>query len=73
METKELQTLIVNGFSNLFGQYADDMDHFCKSTKSNLRHIQYDNTGSKINYDNFQGVNRLVLKIVLDPDSSYSK
>ena len=47
----------IANFKKLFGQYADDMDIYCKNNKNNLKEIDMDlsefghNTGLKINYD----------------------
>ena len=54
---KVIEGFPMREFNKLFGQYADDMDLYCKNTTANLKEIDRvmlefcNNTGLKINYD----------------------
>ena len=53
----KIEGIHIGDFSKLFGQYADDMDIYCKNTRQNVTEIDETishycgNTGFKINYD----------------------
>ena len=54
---KHIEGFNIGEFKKLFGQYADDMDIYCKNSKKNLEYLDHllsnfcKNTGLKINYD----------------------
>ena len=56
-KNQNIEGINIAEFKKLFGQYADDMDIYCKNTRENLNQIDFTlsefckQTGFKINYD----------------------